>query len=155
MGFFSRIRDNISDTARSVANVARDTSAFFVGGTSGVNIARGEAPTAQTLAVDAAGLAAGAGIAATGLAASSAVTGGVASAGLKIGERVLDVAAARAARGPGQADVSPVYSEPWQSPGATSITPNDVAGRSALAAQMPFLIGALALIFFAVLLLRR
>lgn len=62
-------------TVDKIVDTARDTASFFTGGTSGVNVGRGEAPTKQTLMTDASGLAAGAGLAGSGLLDAGAAAG--------------------------------------------------------------------------------
>lgn len=59
---------------QKIKDVARDTASFFTGGTSGVATARGSGPTRNTIATDAAGLAAGAGLASAGLGTAASGT---------------------------------------------------------------------------------
>lgn len=69
----------ISKGLGSIGDFARETTGFFTGGTSGANIAMGKAPTPTTLAVDLAGLGAGA-TAAGALGAGAAGSAGAAGA---------------------------------------------------------------------------
>src|SRR5689334_8162571 len=84
----------MGQAADTIGEAAKDTAAFFTGGTSGVNIARGEAPSVTTLAVDASGLAAGAGIAASGIAG----TGGLSASTVATNQAAEDAAMGGAMR---------------------------------------------------------
>lgn len=77
-GFLS----GITDFFRNIGTVALATAGFGIGGLSGASAATGNGVTKDTLALDAAGLAAGAAIAASGIAADAAIVTGETSTGL-------------------------------------------------------------------------
>ena len=64
----------MGSTVQKVANVARDTASFFTGGTSGVNVFRGERPTPETVGADIAGLGAGFGAAGASIGGTAAAS---------------------------------------------------------------------------------
>lgn len=86
--------DSIGNAFNDALDFGRKTAGFFTGGTSGANIASGEAPTAQTLMTDASGLAAAPALAGAGLggAAAAGDAGAFASEDAAIGQGYLNAA---------------------------------------------------------------